>query len=101
MARQIKRRPTKKAIYVFWEGESEEAYSKYLKNLFSAKSTIRTHSETDDVGCNTDMDELSNIMPGGDAFITKPYNTAILHAGIASLLRRVHTFQDNPGYRRS
>ena len=74
MARQIKRRPTKKAIYVFWEGESEEAYSKYLKNLFSAKSTIRTHSETDDVGCNTDMDELSNIMPGGDAFITKPYN---------------------------
>mgnify|MGYP004699391303 FL=1 len=45
MARRIKSRPTKKAIYVFWEGESEEAYTKYLKNLFSAKSTIRIHSE--------------------------------------------------------
>ena len=32
MARRIKSRPTKKAIYVFWEGESEEAYTKYLKN---------------------------------------------------------------------
>ena len=27
---------------------------------------------------NTDMDELNSIMLSGDAFITKPYNTAIL-----------------------
>ena len=45
MARRTKIRQTKRAIYVFWEGESEEAYSKYLKNLFSGKSTIRIHSE--------------------------------------------------------
>ncbi|MBD5455220.1 MAG: response regulator transcription factor [Lachnospiraceae bacterium] len=40
--------------------------------------------------CNTDMDELSSIMLGGDAFITKPYNTAILLAKIASLLKRAY-----------
>lgn len=34
------------------------------------------------------MDELNSIMPGGDAFITKPYNTAILLAKIAALLKR-------------
>lgn len=45
MARRTKIRQTKRAIYVFWEGESEEAYSKYLKSLFSGKSTIRIHSE--------------------------------------------------------
>ena len=38
----------------------------------------------------TDMDELNSIMLGGDAFITKPYNTAILLAKIASLLRRAY-----------
>lgn len=37
---------------------------------------------------NTDMDELNSIMLGGDAFITKPYNPAILLAKIASLLRK-------------
>ncbi|MBD5395258.1 MAG: response regulator transcription factor [Lachnospiraceae bacterium] len=41
--------------------------------------------------CNTDMDELSSIMLGGDAFITKPYNTAILLAKIASLLKRAYS----------
>ena len=41
-------------------------------------------------GSNTDMDELNSIMLGGDAFITKPYNTAILLAKISSLLRRVY-----------
>lgn len=39
---------------------------------------------------NTDMDELSSIMLGGDAFITKPYNTAILLAKISALLKRVY-----------
>ena len=36
------------------------------------------------------MDELKSIMLGGDAFITKPYNTAILLAKIASLLKRAY-----------
>ncbi len=36
------------------------------------------------------MDELNSILLGGDAFITKPYNTAILLAKIASLLRRAY-----------
>ena len=40
--------------------------------------------------CNTDMDKLNSIMPGGDAFITKPYNTAILLAKIASLLKKAY-----------
>ena len=43
--------------------------------------------------CNTDMDELNSIMLGGDAFITKPYNTAILLAKIASLLKKVYPTQ--------
>ena len=45
--------------------------------------------------CNTDMDELSSIMLGGDAFITKPYNTAILLAKIAALLRRVYASEQS------
>ena len=43
--------------------------------------------------CNTDMDELNSIMLGGDAFITKPYNTAILLAKIASLLKKAYPAQ--------
>lgn len=42
---------------------------------------------------NTDMDELNSITLGGDDFITKPYNTSILFARIASLLKR--TYPDN------
>ena len=45
--------------------------------------------------CNTDMDELNSIMLGGDAFITKPYHTAILLAKIASLLKRSYPVQQN------
>ncbi len=44
---------------------------------------------------NTDMDELNSIMTGGDAFITKPYNTAILLAKIASLLKRAYGGQES------
>ena len=40
--------------------------------------------------CNTDMDELNSILLGGDAFVTKPYNTAILLAKISSLLKRAY-----------
>ena len=48
---------------------------------FSLCTEIRTFSEVPIIfvtSCNTDMDELNSIMLGGDAFITKPYNTAIL-----------------------
>ena len=41
------------------------------------------------------MDELNSIMLGGDAFITKPYHTAILLAKIASLLKRSYAVQQN------
>ncbi len=58
---------------------------------FEICSQIRAFSDMPIVfvtGSNTDMDELNSIMLGGDAFITKPYNTAILLAKIDSLLRR-------------
>lgn len=64
------------------------------ENGFSICSQIRSISNVPIVfvtGCNTDMDELNSIMLGGDAFITKPYHTAILLAKIAALLRRVYT----------
>ena len=60
---------------------------------FEICSQIRSFSDIPIVfvtGSNTDMDELNSIMLGGDAFITKPYNTAILLAKIASLLRRAY-----------
>ncbi len=41
-----------------------------------------------------DMDELVCLNLGADAFITKPYNTQILLAHIASLLRRVYDSGD-------
>ena len=61
---------------------------------FSLCTEIRTFSEVPIIfvtSCNTDMDELNSIMLGGDAFITKPYNTAILLAKIASLLKKTYT----------
>lgn len=60
---------------------------------FSLCSQIRTFSDVPIIfvtSCNTDMDELNSIMLGGDAFITKPYNTAILLAKVASLLKRAY-----------
>ncbi len=60
---------------------------------FSVCSQIRVFSNVPIIfvtSCNTDMDELNSIMLGGDAFITKPYNTAILLAKIASLLKRAY-----------
>lgn len=62
------------------------------ENGFALCSKIRTFSEVPIIfvtSCNTDMDELNSIMLGGDAFITKPYNTAILLAKIASLLKKL------------
>ena len=58
---------------------------------FSLCSKIRTFSGLPIIfvtSCNTDMDELNSILLGGDAFITKPYNTAILLAKINALLKR-------------
>lgn len=63
---------------------------------FSICSQIRIHSDVPIIfvtSCNTDMDELNSIMLGGDAFITKPYHTAILLAKIAALLRRAYPSQ--------
>lgn len=60
---------------------------------FSLCSKIRAFSDIPIIfvtSCNTDMDELSSILLGGDAFITKPYNTAILLAKISSLLKRTY-----------
>lgn len=65
---------------------------------FSICSKIRTFSDAPIVfvtSCSSDMDELNSIMLGGDAFITKPYNTAILLAKIFSLLKRV--YHSEPG----
>ena len=66
------------------------------ENGFALCSKIRTFSEVPIIfvtSCNTDMDELNSIMLGGDAFITKPYNTAILLAKIASLLKKTYPAQ--------
>ena len=60
---------------------------------YSICSQIRSFSNVPIIfvtSCNTDMDELNSIMLGGDAFITKPYHTAILLAKIASLLKRAY-----------
>ena len=43
---------------------------------------------------NTDMDELCSLQMGGDDFITKPYNTSILLARIAALLKRSYEWKD-------
>ena len=43
---------------------------------------------------NTDMDELWSMQMGGDDFITKPYNTSILLARIAALLKRSYEWKD-------
>ncbi|MDD2980960.1 MAG: RloB domain-containing protein [Hespellia sp.] len=45
MARKTKNMQTKKTIYVFWEGESEEAYSRYLRRTFSNCAGIQVHRE--------------------------------------------------------
>lgn len=59
---------------------------------YSICSQIRSFSNIPIIfvtSCNTDMDELNSILLGGDAFITKPYNTAILLAKISSLLKKL------------
>lgn len=63
------------------------------ENGFTLCSRIRSFSNAPIIfvtSCSTDMDELNSIMLGGDAFITKPYNSAILLAKTASLLKRAY-----------
>ena len=60
---------------------------------YSICSQIRSFSNVPIIfvtSCNTDMDELNSILLGGDAFITKPYNTSILLAKISSLMKRAY-----------
>lgn len=69
-----------------------------VENGFSLCPQIRMFSNMPIIfvtSCDTDMDELNSIMLGGDAFITKPYNTAILLAKIASLLKRTYFTRQN------
>ena len=64
-----------------------------VQDGFKICSEIRTFSNVPIIfvtSRNTDMDELNSIMLGGDDFITKPYNTSILLARIASLLKRTY-----------
>lgn len=72
MARKVNQRKLKKVIYVFWEGESEKAYSQSLKHLFSKQATIKTHREkgtftTAQAYCNRnasfrgDLEELDEL----------------------------------------
>lgn len=60
---------------------------------FSLCSRIRAFSNVPILfvtSCSGDMDELSSFLLGGDGFVTKPYNTAILLAKISSLIKRVY-----------
>ncbi|WMJ89837.1 response regulator transcription factor [Anaerocolumna sp. MB42-C2] len=64
-----------------------------VQNGFRVCSEIRNFSTVPIIfvtSHNTDMDELNSITIGGDDFITKPYNTSILLARIASLLKRTY-----------
>lgn len=70
-------------------------------NGFSICSEVRSFSDVPIIfvtSCDTDMDELNSIMLGGDAFITKPYNTAILLAKIAALLKRIYQVKECSTY---
>lgn len=45
MARLTKKREPIKAVYVFWEGESEEAYTKFIRQRYLKKAGIQAHRE--------------------------------------------------------
>lgn len=68
------------------------------QNGFRVCSEIRSFSTVPIIfvtSHNTDMDELNSITIGGDDFITKPYNTSILLARIASLLKRSYASEQS------
>lgn len=43
---------------------------------------------------DSDMDEIMSMNLGADDFITKPYNTQVLLARIASLLKRTYSLSE-------
>jgi two-component system, OmpR family, response regulator protein BraR/BceR len=45
--------------------------------------------------CNTSMDELNCINMGGDDYVSKPYNSAVLLARISAVLKRVYGKTNN------
>lgn len=54
---------------------------------------IRAFSEVPIIfvtSCNTSMDELNCINMGGDDYVAKPYNSAVLLARISTVLKRVY-----------
>ena len=68
------------------------------ENGFTICSEIRAFSQVPIVfvtSLDSDMDELNSIMLGGDAFITKPYNPAILLAKIAGIVKESLPFLSN------
>jgi len=63
-----------------------------VKDGFTICSEIRCHSKVPVIfltARRTEIDELSGIALGGDDFITKPYNPAILLARIDRVLQRM------------
>ena len=62
---------------------------------------IRAFSEVPIIfitSCNTSMDELNCITMGGDDYVSKPYNSAVLLARISKLLKRVYGNPNNEGH---
>jgi two-component system response regulator protein BraR/BceR len=54
---------------------------------------IRAFSEVPIIfvtSCNTSMNELDCINMGGDDYVTKPYNSAVLLARISTMIKRVY-----------
>lgn len=45
MARKSKNKSRKPYIIVFWEGESEEQYFKFLKDKFHENANLNVHSK--------------------------------------------------------
>jgi len=62
---------------------------------------IRAFSEVPIIfvtSCNTSMDELNCINMGGDDYVSKPYNSAVLLARISTVLKRVYGNSNNEGH---
>lgn len=71
-------------------GESGFAICSAIRSFSDLPVMIVTSSDTE-------MDELNSLLLGADAFVTKPYNTAILLAKIAALLRRAYPAHPDTG----
>lgn len=93
MTRKSKNLSVKKFIYVFWEGESEKAYLRFLKDEFERCAVIKSHREsgtfiTANACCRNDkifkssFDEISELWFFFDTEIEKgnqwDYNIRII-----------------------